>query len=385
VVGNTEPSTVVAQQAGLIAAAWSPPGAPASWRLTAAQFDALTSDTELLAIAARIPAEKLPPLLFQAAATFLVLQLEPQPLRSWFPRAGEAQPPLGPEFADEYRAFCLDHRDCLAELCARHRYQMNEVGRCADLLPALAPAIDTGREIALVDIGTGAGLALHLDRYRYRYRGPGGRIVDVGRARSSVEIETQVRGSRFPALPTGPARIMDRIGIDIEPLDLDDPGVRSWLEACIPQETGAVTRFHHAVQIARENAARAIRGDARALLPEVLAAIPDDRLVCLIDSYVHVFFSDEELRAFRDIVDQAGAERDLYWISVDPLVPMGSHASRSVLGISVPEMLVERNQREGVFGVIGRLSYRRGRRESALLGIAHPGAAWLEWLGPASG
>jgi len=64
----------------------------------------LERDAELLAIAATIPAEKLPPLLFQAAATFLVLQLEPQPLRSWFPRAGEAQPPLGAQFADEYRA-----------------------------------------------------------------------------------------------------------------------------------------------------------------------------------------------------------------------------------------------------------------------------------------
>ena len=382
-MSETEPSTLVAQQAGLIAAAWSPPGAPASWQLTAAQFEALHSDAELLAIAARIPAEKLPPLLFQAAATFLVLELEPQPLRGWFPRVGEAQPPLGAEFAAEYRAFCLDHRDRLADLCGRHRYQMNEVGRCADLLPALAPAIDSGREIALVDIGTGAGLALHLDRYRYRYRGAGGRTVNAGSPRSSVEIETEVRGSRFPALPTAPSRIIDRIGIDIEPLDLDDPAVRSWLAACIPQEVGAVTRFHQAVQVARENAARAIRGDARALLPEVLAAIPDDRLVCLVDSYVHVFFSDEDLTAFRDTVDRAGADRDLYWVSVDPLVPLGSRASRSVLGVGVPESLVERNRQQGVFGVIGRLSYRHGRRQSALLGIAHPGAAWLEWLGPA--
>ena len=319
------------------------------------------------------PRRKLPPLLFQAAATFLVLQLEPQPLGSWFPRAGEAQPPLGAEFADEYRTFGLDHRDRLADLCACHRYQMNEVGRCADLLPALAPAIDTGREIALVDIGTGAGLALHLDRYRYRYRGARGRIVNAGSARSSVEIETDVRGSRFPALPTAPARIMDRIGIDIEPLDLDDPGVRWWLAARIPQEVGAVTRFHQAVQVARENAARAIRGDARELLPEVLAAIPDDRLVCLVDSYVHVSFSDEDLTAFHDTVDRAGADRDLYWVSVDPLVPMGSRASRSVLGVGVPKMLVERNRRDGVFGVIGWLSYRRGRRRARCSESRTPG------------
>ena len=65
-----------------IAAAWSPVAAPASWELTAAQFRALRDDDELLAIAATIPPEKLPPLLFAAAATFLVLEIAPRPLRA---------------------------------------------------------------------------------------------------------------------------------------------------------------------------------------------------------------------------------------------------------------------------------------------------------------
>ncbi len=59
----------------------------------------------------------------------------------------------------------------------RHRYQMNEVGRCPDVLPALAlVAKDDPRPLALVDLGTGAGLGLHLDRYRYTYRLPDGDI-----------------------------------------------------------------------------------------------------------------------------------------------------------------------------------------------------------------
>ena len=47
--------------------------------------------------AATIEPEKLPALLFQAAATFLVLKLGPSPLRSWFPTVGEPQPRLGEE------------------------------------------------------------------------------------------------------------------------------------------------------------------------------------------------------------------------------------------------------------------------------------------------
>ena len=72
--------------------------------------------------------------------------------------------------------------------------------------------------------------------------------------------------------------------------------------------------------------------------------------------------------------------RDLDWVSIDPLVPMGEHASESVLGSSVPTSLIQRARHEGVFGVVGRMGYRAGRRHDALLGLAHPGAAWLEWL-----
>ncbi len=375
----TDPG-VVADQAGLVAAAWSPPGAPSSWLLTAQQFATLRDDPELLAIAATIPPQRLPPLLFTAAATYLVLAQEPDPLRSVFPRVGQSQPALGPRFQALYRDFCLDQREHLLELCAAHRYQMNEVGRCADLVPALAPAIADGRELVIVDVGTGAGLALHLDRYRYIYRSAERAAAGVGDPASPVVIETDLRGRQRPPVPAGLPTVAGRIGIDIEPLDLADESVRGWLAACIPQESSALERFHHAVGVALEHPATMIKGDACTVLPDVLAGIDDDALVCLIDTYVHVFFAEAELARFRGLVDRAGAERDLDWISIDPLVPMGAAASRSVLGIDVPPAVIERTRREGVVGVIGRLAYRQAGRSGALLGVAHPGAAWLEWL-----
>jgi hypothetical protein len=370
----------VARQGGLVAAAWSPAGAPSSWRLTAAQFEALSSDGELAAIAASIPPDRLPPLLFTAAATFLVLELEPQPLRGWFPRLGEPQPPLDARFAAAYRDFCLDHRERLLRLCAQHRYQMNEVGRCAEVVPALAPIVTEDRDVALVDVGTGAGLGLQLDRYRYVYRERDGTRRAVGDAGAPLTIEVEVRGQVSPPLPPAPPRIVDRVGIDIEPLDLVAPGVLAWLAACVPQEIGAVTRFHRAAEIARSHPAQTVRGDACELLPAVLERIDASTVVCIVDSYTHVFFPFNELERFRELVDAAGARRDLDWISIDPLVPMGRDATHSVLGLPVPQGLVERNRREGVFGVVGRLSYRDGRRAGELLGLAHPGAAWIEWL-----
>ena len=378
--GGTD-ADVVAHQAEAIAAAWSPPGSPLSWRLTAAQFSALGDDRQLLAIASTIPPERLPALLFSAAATALVLERAPFPLRDAFPRVGEPPPPLSPDFREQYRAFCLDHRDDLLKLCSAHRYQMNEVGRCTDLIPALAPTIAEDREIVLIDVGTGAGLALHLDRYRYLFRGPQpDRVLAVGDDDSAVVLETEVRGASPPPVAPALPRIVDRVGIDAEPLDLLDPAVRGWLAACVPQESGAITRFQRAVEIAIANPARTVRGDATEIVPAILEGIPAGPLLCVVDTYTHVFFTLEELARFHEIVEQFGTNRDLDWISVDPLVPLGGAADRSVLDIPVPPGLVERNRRRGLFGVIGRLRYREGKRSASLLGIAHPGAAWLEWI-----
>jgi hypothetical protein len=36
--------------------------------------------------------------------------------------------------------------------------------------------------------------------------------------------------------------------------------------------------------------------------------------------------------------------------------------------------------RAGVTGVVGRLTVRDGVVSGRVLGLAHPGAAWLEWL-----
>lgn len=377
----TEPR-LIAEQADMVATAWSPPGAPSSWGLTAAQFTVLRDDSELLGVASAIPPDRVPPLLFTAAATSLILALAPDPLRGWFPRLGEPQPPLDPRFAAEYRAFCLDHRDQLLQLCAEHRYQMNEAGRCADFVPALSAGADSQREMVLVDVGTGAGLALHFDRYRYVFRASGRDPVQIGARDSPVSVEVELRGELAPRVPRELPAVVDRVGIDVEPLDLNDPSVHSWLAACIPQEIGAVTRFHEAARVTLANPARRLRGDACELLPEVLEAIPEGPLIFLVDSYVHVFFTPSQLARFREIVDAFGRRRDLDWVSTDPLVPMGPSATSTVTGVPAPPQVLERNRRGGVFGTISRISYRGGEMTEAILGMAHPSALWLEWLDP---
>ena len=175
----------VADQARAVAAAWSPPGAPESWWLTAETFAAIAEDDVLLDLAVEVPADRLPPLLLSAAITLLVTEQAPEPLAGYYPRPGRPQPPRDDGFRPALHAFALAEGDALRRLCGQHRYQMNEVGRCADVLPALALVGEADpRPLALVDLGTGAGLGLHLDRYRYTYELPGGDRLVAGDATS---------------------------------------------------------------------------------------------------------------------------------------------------------------------------------------------------------
>jgi Uncharacterized protein conserved in bacteria (DUF2332) len=364
---------VVAGQARAIADAWSPPGAPESWWLTAATFAAIAEEDVLLDLAAQIPPDRLPPLLLAAALGFLAPGSD---LARHHPRPGGAQPPRDPGFGAELAAFAAVRTAELAALCAGHRYQMNEVGRCADVLPVLAAiAAEDDRPLALVDLGTGAGLGLHLDRYHYTYRAAGGSVRRVGDPRASVRLECAVR-SGVPPVPSRIPVVGDRVGVDVEPLDLSDPHVLSWLAACVPPEVGAVTRFAAASSLARTDPARTVRGNLLDVLPEVVASIPGDCRLCLVDTYVHVFLPHPE--RFDRVLADLG--RDLDWISIDPLVPLGPAARTTVQGLEVPEAWVRENREGGVSGVIGRVSIRDGVRTAAVLGRAHPGAAWLEWL-----
>jgi hypothetical protein len=372
----------VVDQARAVAAAWSPPGAPESWWLTAETFTAIAEDDVLLDLAIEVPADRLPPLLLSAAITLLVTEREPAPLAGYYPRPGGPQPPRDDGFRPALHAFARAEGDAVRRLCGLHRYQMNEVGRCADVLPALAlVSADDPRPLALVDLGTGAGLGLHLDRYGYTYALPDGHRLVAGDAASPVALSCEVRAGR-PPVSGGLPSIGSRIGVDSEPLDLADPATAAWLAACVPPEAGAVTRFAAAAAVARAHPVRTVRGDVVDVLAQVAAEVPDDELLCLVDTYVHVFLPPPELARFVALVHEIGRGRDVEWISVDPLVPLGPHATGTVQGLPVPRGWLDDNRDGGVFGVVGRLGIRDGRPSGTLLGRAHPGSAWLEWTAP---
>src|SRR5829696_4068315 len=120
----------IADQAREVGRGWSGPDADPSWTLVATLFESVAADDHLLRLAAEIPADRLPALLFVASIQRVVADHRSDALAEYYP--GPEQRPVDGAFAATLRRFVIEHADAIRGWFGR-RYQMNEVGRCAQI------------------------------------------------------------------------------------------------------------------------------------------------------------------------------------------------------------------------------------------------------------
>lgn len=308
-------------------------------------------DQTLLELAAQATSRPVPNLLL--AAVQYLLRREPEhPLCAFYPTLGGVSTPDS-DPVPLFRAFCLEHAPAIKQILRTRRVQTNEVRRCALLLPAFAlvARLANERPLALIEIGASAGLNLFWDEYGYDYGT--GRVY--GNPSSQVRLTCELQGELSPPLPDQMPAIASRIGIDLQPLDVRDPNAVDWLRALIwPEHTARLARLEHAVETVRASAPTLLAGDALDLLPDVLAAVPRDVLLCLYHTFTLNQFSPEARERFQALLDTHGAAHDLCCISI-----LG-------VGSNHPELRL--------------LSYQGGYKVERLLARCDAHGQWLAWL-----
>ena len=209
--------------------------------------------------------------------------------------------------------------------------QTNEAGRCAVLLPLLSRVEGP---VALIEAGASAGLCLYPDRYSYRYRSAAGEyLLHPAEGPAAVELRCVLEGLPVPSrLP----EVVSRAGIDLNPLDLQDPGDAQWLEALVwPEHEARRERLGAAASIAAADPPRLVRGDILEELPRLVAEAPTNAAVVVFHSAVLVYLEPEHRRRFVDLVRSL----DVIWISnegeqvlpeIEAQLPCGA-AGRTVL------------------------------------------------------
>jgi hypothetical protein len=291
----------------------------------------VADDPELLALLARLPPAKQQPNLLFAAVLYL----------------GGRQPDYR-----SFRAFVLDHADQVVATMLARRTQTNEVGRCALLLPLLAALPGP---LALVEVGASAGLCLLPDRYAHDYAG-----TIVGDPAAPLRLACQPYGP--VPIPARPPEVIWRRGIDLAPIDLDDPDAVRWLECCVwPDQPERLARLQAAVEVARADPPQVLAGDLLELVGSVVAQAPTDTTVVVFHAATLVYLPEAGRRRFAELM--AGLRA--VWISAEG-----------------PGVVPGLDARLGRAPVSGGAVFLLGQGPDQLVGLADPHGAWLQWLNP---
>jgi hypothetical protein len=184
------------------------------------------------------------------------------------------------------------------------------VRRAWALLPAFLWA--GAERVDLIELGASAGLLLAADLYDYRYRagswGPGSGVL---------VLDGDDRGGPPAELLQRPMVIDRRIGLDLEPVALDEHGARL-LEAFVwPDQPERIDRLRRAITLARTCELDLRRGDYVDLLPGVLEGRRDDALTVVFHSVSSTYLSEKRYGELVAVLSRAAAEGPLAWISLE--------------------------------------------------------------------
>ena len=248
---------------------------------------AVAGSRDLLAFLASLPADRRQPNLFLAAVRHV------------------GGVPASP---NQLAQVVREEEARIREVMLSHTTQTNEAGRCAVLLPVLA---QLAQPLALLEVGASAGLCLLPDHYGYDYGAS--RIepaVSPGRLKAPV-FACEVSGP-LP-LPFAMPQIVWRCGLDLNPIDLHSEDDVTWLETLVwPEQDARLEGLRAAIEIARREAPRVVKGNLQTDLARLIRAAPKGITLVVFHCAVLAYVASQAARdAFATTVLSANA----IWIS----------------------------------------------------------------------
>jgi len=314
----------------------------------------VSEDPELLALALSHRKSELSPNLFFGAVHYLLLRDTRHQLSNFYPSLS-GSPIRDDDPYPFFRSFFFEHRKEIEDLISTRRVQTNEVQRCACLMPAYSVAHRrAGKPLSIVDLGASAGLNLLWDYYGYDY-GEGKRF---GNPNSPVQLACVLRGNLSPPFPTRLPPVAYRVGIDLNPIDLNDPEMMLWLKALVwPEHRKRAETLNSASQLAKQIPPTVIRGDVLTDLPKVLSEVPAETAVCISHSHVVYQFPKDMRERFFSVMNDCGARRDIFEISYE----WWPGRDKPELELSI---------------------FENGAKQDQLLAYCNPHGEWLQWVSP---
>ena len=312
------------------------------------------ADEKLKGLAARARPGQPQANMLLGAVHYLLLRGQHHPLAQYYASLGGSRAASeGDPFA-HFAAFVGAHAADIASLIETRTTNTNEVGRSALLHPGFRSLkTKASSALALIEIGPSAGLNMLWDHYGVRYWRDGRVVLTLADDRELV-IDCELRGESLPV--SGPTPVVaTRLGLELNPADLEDAGNRDWLCALVwPEHVARLTRLRAAIALRRQLHLDIRAGDALAHLMAAIAAVPASATVCIYHTIALYQFSRAMKQDLEDLLTVAGLRRPVFRLGFE-------------LATDMRHLLSLRRYHDGVC-------------EEWVLAEAQPHGAWMHWL-----
>jgi hypothetical protein len=256
------------------------------------------------------------------AAVQRVLQTEPfHELTNYYRTLGGEYGP-DPGLWPMFRAFVLERADKVRAVVATRVARDNVVGRAPLFYPAVAFAARQagGGPVGLLEVGSCAALLLGVDQYSYRYQSEQAGQIAAGPGRAALGLHCALRlepGQKGPTIPKR-LQVSARVGLDHDPVDLDDEDEYAWLEACVwPDQPDRLRQLGAAAVVRRKKPPVMVKGDPVTDLAVAAGRIPAELPVVVLTSDALRPYSSERVTAFRAALAELAASRPTFWVSLE--------------------------------------------------------------------
>ncbi|MDT9598742.1 DUF2332 domain-containing protein [Sphingosinicella rhizophila] len=274
-------------------------------------FRAIADDDYLFDLSCEAQPGQLAGLMLLSAVHYLVLNNPEEPLADYYGSV-RPDPRLPGDVVPIFTAFCHAHEDEIIRLLRSRTLQTTSTSRAMGILLSLDHvAKQIGEPFSIVEIGCSAGLLTLFDHYRYDFGN--GEILDTDDAPFTVVGKFV---GKVPQRPKTFPRIRRRIGLDLAPLDPQDPDVRNWVVAqTIADWPAEVANLRAALEYRADIPIEVVKGDALETLPSLLDEIEGP--VCVYHSQCLYQWPAEARASFDELLRRRGRERTIHRIGIE--------------------------------------------------------------------
>lgn len=305
----------------------------------------ISRDEEILRIAEHTAPQQPPPNMLLAAVRYLLNQGGDQVLSNLYPPTKSSGWPE--ETYTRFRQFVLEHSDQIIQLLQTRNVQSNVVRRAALLvfgLYSVREAIPAG-PLVNIEMGCSLGLTLGWQIFGYRY----GNRLTLGDTDSPAQVVTDIRGNGLPKSFTNLPEVDRNIGIEIQPIDIQDKDSVDWLEALIwPEHEDNLRLSRAATDLMKTVPQKVHAGNAADVLPELLETLPPDTAVNLYHSHSWNQMDDETRMRIDLTLESASLHCPVFRLSLERVAQNSElNLIRYLDGIKAPPVFLAECETHG--------------------------------------